>query len=177
MNTFQGYWELVLIILLIIYILLVCIPSSVFLTTERDEAHWEWMGYSPPMRNNFCLFCIYSVLYPTFFRHILNKSENATLLLLVKMAEKCFLLLLFQFLFCKIKCLMSCYHFCCACILSKWKPKNEIFMCDFILFLKNKIRSIFELEYMCSVFTFLQYTLCTSGKNVVYLDIVWEIAM
>ena len=33
--------------------------------------------------------------------YILNKSENATHLLLVKMAKKCFL---FQFLFCKIKC-------------------------------------------------------------------------
>ena len=30
-------------------------------------------------------------------------------------------------------------------------------MCDFILFLKNKIRAILELEYMCSVFTFVQY--------------------
>ena len=28
---------------------------------------------------------------------------------------------------------------------------------DFILFLKNEIRAIFELEYMCSVFTFVQY--------------------
>ena len=24
-------------------------------------------------------------------------------------------------------------------------------MCDFMLFLKNKLRAIFELEYMCSV--------------------------
>ena len=39
------------------------------------------------------------------------------------------------------------------------EKKNEIFMCDFILFLKNKIRAIFHLEYMCSVFTFVQYTL------------------
>ena len=31
-------------------------------------------------------------------------------------------------------------------------------MCDFILFLNNEIRAIFELEYMCSVFTFVQYT-------------------
>ena len=37
-------------------------------------------------------------------RYILNKSENATLLLLVKMAEKRFLL---QYLFGKIKCLTS----------------------------------------------------------------------
>ena len=29
-------------------------------------------------------------------------------------------------------------------------------MCDFILFLKNKIRGNFELEYMCSGFTFVQ---------------------
>ena len=39
------------------------------------------------------------------------------------------------------------------------KAKNDIFVCDFILFLKNKIRGIFELEYMCSVFTFVQYIL------------------
>ena len=31
-------------------------------------------------------------------------------------------------------------------------------MCDFILFLKSKIRAIFEQEFMCSVFTFVQYT-------------------
>ena len=37
------------------------------------------------------------------------------------------------------------------------KAKQGLFMCDFILFLKNKITSIFELEYMCSVFTFVQY--------------------
>ena len=30
-------------------------------------------------------------------------------------------------------------------------------MCDFILFLKNKIGAIFELEYMCSVFIFVLY--------------------
>ena len=30
-------------------------------------------------------------------------------------------------------------------------------MCDFNLFLKNKIRTVFELEYMCSVFTYVQY--------------------
>ena len=34
-------------------------------------------------------------------------------------------------------------------------------MYDFILFLKNKIRDIFELEYiMCSVFTFCSVYLC-----------------
>ena len=30
-------------------------------------------------------------------------------------------------------------------------------MCDFILFLRNKKLAIFELECMCSVFTFVQY--------------------
>ena len=39
----------------------------------------------------------------------------------------------------------------------KAKKKNETFMCDFILFLNDKIRAIFELEYLCSVFTFVQY--------------------
>ena len=29
------------------------------------------------------------------------------------------------------------------------KAKTEIFRYDFILFLKSKIRAIFELEYMC----------------------------
>ena len=38
---------------------------------------------------------------------------------------------------------------------SKKKKKNEIFMCNSILFLKNKIRAIFGLEYVCSVFTFV----------------------
>ena len=37
------------------------------------------------------------------------------------------------------------------------KAKDEIFMCDFILFLKNEIRAMFELEYMCSIFIFVQY--------------------
>ena len=32
-------------------------------------------------------------------------------------------------------------------------------MCDYILFLRNKIRAIFELEYMRSVFTFVQYVI------------------
>ena len=83
--------------------------------------------------------------------YILNKMEHATLLILVKMAERRFL---FQFRFCKIKCLTSSYHLPCTCISTKWKPRNENFTCDFILFLKDKIRDIFELEYMCSVFTF-----------------------
>ena len=33
---------------------------------------------------------------------------------------------LFHFLSCKIKCLMFGYHLLCTCVLSKWKPKNEI---------------------------------------------------
>ena len=37
------------------------------------------------------------------------------------------------------------------------KAKNEIFMSDYILFLKSKIRVIFEPEYMCRIFTFVQY--------------------
>ena len=88
----------------------------------------------------------------TSFVCVLNKSEKATLLLLVKMAEK---RLLFHVLFREIKCLTHSYHLCCACILSKLKLKNENFMCDFISFLKNEIRTIYELEYMCSVFTFV----------------------
>ena len=32
-----------------------------------------------------------------------------------------------------------------------------MFMYDFSLFLENKIKDIFELDYMCSVFTFVQY--------------------
>ena len=49
---------------------------------------------------------------------------------------------------------MSSYHLRCTCVSSKLKPKNETFMCELILFLKNKVRAIFELEYMYSVFTF-----------------------
>ena len=52
---------------------------------------------------------------------------------------------------------MCSYHLRCTCFSSKFKPKNENFMCDDILFLTNKRRAIFELEYMCSVFTFVQY--------------------
>ena len=36
------------------------------------------------------------------------------------------------------------------------KAKKKKFMCDFILFLKNKIKTIFKLEYMCSIFTYVQ---------------------
>ena len=50
------------------------------------------------------------------YENILNKSENATRLLLVKMAEKSFL---FQFLFYKIKCVTSSYHLRCARVSSK----------------------------------------------------------
>ena len=39
--------------------------------------------------------------------------------------------------------------------------ENETFMSDFILFLKREIRAIFELEYMCSVFNFVQYIFYT----------------
>ena len=53
---------------------------------------------------------------------------------------------------------MSSYHFRCTCVSSKSKSKNEFFTCDFILFLKNDIRANFELEYTCSVFTYVQYT-------------------
>ena len=53
----------------------------------------------------------------TLTQYTLNKSENATLLLLVKMAEKrCFL---FQIHFCKIKSLTSSYHLRCTCAMSK----------------------------------------------------------
>ena len=45
------------------------------------------------------------------------------------------------------------------------KKKNENFVFDFILFLKNKIRDIFELEYMCSVFTFVQHTSVSKGQK------------
>ena len=42
-----------------------------------------------------------------------------------------------------------------------------------ILFLKNKIKSILELEYMCSVFTFVQYILKSGyqsvGRSVAFL--------
>ena len=31
--------------------------------------------------------------------------------------------------------------------LEQMKVKNEVFMCDFIFYLKNEIRTIFELDY------------------------------
>ena len=54
----------------------------------------------------------------TVFRYIyiLNKSENAIPLLLVKIAENHFLS---QFLFCKTQCLLSSYHLRCTFVLSK----------------------------------------------------------
>ena len=48
----------------------------------------------------------------------------------------------YLFFFCKIKCPRSSYHLSCTCVSSKRKTENEIFMCDFILFLKNKVRAI-----------------------------------
>ena len=68
----------------------------------------------------------------------------------------------FQFLFSKIECLTSSYHLSCTCVLGKRKPKYDIFICDYVLFLKNKIRNIFELEYMCSFFTFVWYITCSN---------------
>ena len=67
------------------------------------------------------LFNQYSIFIP-------NKSENATPLLLVKMAEKR----------------------CC---------KKMKFSCVFHVISKSKTRAIFELEYMCSIFTFVQYSI------------------
>ena len=58
---------------------------------------------------------------------------------LVEMAEKRFL---FQLPFCKLKYLNCSYYLCCTCVSSRWKPKNEIFICYYILFLKNIIRAI-----------------------------------
>ena len=52
----------------------------------------------------------------------------------------------------------------------KAKKKNEIFMFDFILFLKNKIRAIFYLEYMSSVFTFVHYIFILSFASAFNLD-------
>ena len=65
----------------------------------------------------------------------------------------------FCFNFFQIKCLISSYMYYLRCryFSSKWKSKNEINMSDFISFLKNEIRAIFKLEYICSVFTFVQY--------------------
>ena len=59
-------------------------------------------------------FFLFSQCFPQLY--IVNKSENATLLLLVEMAEKRFL---FQFLFCKIKYLASSYHLFCTRVWSK----------------------------------------------------------
>ena len=68
-------------------------------------------------------------------------------------------LFLFQFLFRKIKCLTS--GLVNTCVVQVFRAsenqKNEIFMYDFSFLLKNKIRNIFELEYVCSVFIFVQY--------------------
>ena len=44
-------------------------------------------------------------------KNVLNKSENAKLLLFVEMAEKRFK---FQYLFCKIKCLKCRYQLNCT---------------------------------------------------------------
>ena len=66
----------------------------------------------------------------------------------------------FVFLFHLIKCLMSSYHLRC-----KSKPKTETFMCDFILFPKNEIKAIFELEYMSSVLTFVQYRMANKYRS------------
>ena len=49
------------------------------------------------------------------------------------------------------------------------KAQSEIFMCDLILFLKIKLRAIFELEYTCSVFTFVQYIMVLSEALVIFL--------
>ena len=38
------------------------------------------------------------------------------------------------------------------------RAKNENLKIGFNLFLKNKIRAIFNQEYMCCVFTFVQHT-------------------
>ena len=61
----------------------------------------------------------------------------------------------FFFSFCKIKCLTSSYYLCCTYVSSKRKPKNEIFMYYFILYLKNEIRAIIELECTCVAFSLL----------------------
>ena len=66
---------------------------------------------------------------------ILNKSENATPLLVVKMVEKRFY---FNFFSCNIKCLMSCYTCAVRVFLASESQKNETFLRDFISFLKDK---------------------------------------
>ena len=52
----------------------------------------------------------------TIYCFSIHRTKVKTLLLLVKMAEKCFL---FQFLSYGIKCLMSSYHLRCTCLSSK----------------------------------------------------------
>ena len=47
----------------------------------------------------------------TVVEHTLNKSENATVLLFCQNSPKAFL---FQFRFCKIKCLTCSYHLRCT---------------------------------------------------------------
>ena len=59
---------------------------------------------------------------------MLNKSENATLLLLVKMAEKRFFFFFILISFCKIKSQMSCYHLRCTCVTSKGKANKRTMM-------------------------------------------------
>ena len=54
---------------------------------------------------------IFCSIYAFIYISILNKSENATLLLLVKMTEN---LLQFQVIFYKIKCITSSYHLLCT---------------------------------------------------------------
>ena len=71
----------------------------------------------------------------------MNKGENATLLVLAKMAEKAFFISI-SFFFYEIKCLTSGYHSRCTYVPTKLKLKTEIFMCDFILFLKKKKKKI-----------------------------------
>ena len=63
---------------------------------------------------------------------------------------------------------MSSYQLLCTCVPSKWKPKNEIFMCDFIFFLKNKIRAIFELEYYICVAFSLLFSLSIEIVSILY---------
>ena len=74
--------------------------------------------------------------------YILNKSENASLLLLVKMAEKRFYFNFFFFFF---------FFFLYMCS-EQVKAKNEICMYDFIFFLKNKTRDILS-QNICVAFS------------------------
>ena len=98
-----------------------------------------------------------------WYFYILNKSENATLSAFGQNGRKTlFISISYFFFFCKLKCITSSYHLCCTCVSSKWKPKCEILLWDFILFVRNKIWAIFGLEYMCSKFTFVQDIFCMS---------------